>query len=132
MLKVKYLHLCDYAFLTAGHKVSLIGIFDHMWAVKFPFTAQPFHIVGVLENEANVETELKIEILDPSGKKVFESGGPVKTGPRGTLNFMLGIGNLKFEKPGTHIVRLLEKGKELTRIELPVLMKEKEPDLPKP
>lgn len=124
MLGVKYLHLCDYAFLTAGNKVSLIGIFDHMWSLKFPLIAQPFHIVGVLESESQKETELKIEILNQDGEKVFEGGGPVKVGAQKTFNFMLGINNFKFEKPGTYTVRLLEKGTEIVKRELPVLIRD--------
>ena len=121
MLNVKDLHLCDYAFLTNG-KLSMIGIFDNVSVGSVPTVIHPFHVVAVFSSEVESTTELEISILDPEDKVVFNGKGPLKLGAGKNHNFLLGIAGFKVEKPGTHIVRFMEKGNELARMEFPVLI----------
>lgn len=122
MLKVKYFHLCDYAFLTRGDKVSLIGIFDRVLVNSVPTVIKPFHVVAVLSSEAAAKTELEATITGPDDKVVFEGKGSVTVGAGKNFNFLLGIAGFKVEKPGTYTIRFIEKGNELARLEFPVLI----------
>lgn len=122
MLNVKHLQLCDYAFLTGGGKLSLIGIFDRVLVRAVPTVINPFHIVAVLGSAAAAKTELGATIVDPEDKVVFKGKGPVTVGAGKNFNFLLGIAGLKVEKPGTYVIRFAEKGNELGRLELPVLI----------
>lgn len=122
MLKVKYFHLCDYAFITKDNKVSLIGIFDRALVRSVPTVINPFHIVTVLGSEAAARTELETTITDPDDKVVFKGKGPVTVGAGKNFNFLLGIAGFRVEKPGTYTIRFIEKGNELARLEFPVLI----------
>jgi len=122
MLNVKHLHLCDYAFLVEGGKLSLIGIFDRVVVNSVPTVINPFHIVAVLSSEAASETELEATIVDPEDRTVFKGKGPISVGAGKDVNFLLGIAGFKVEKPGTYTIRLIEKGNELARLEFPVLI----------
>jgi len=122
MLKVKYFHLCDHAFLTRGDKVSLIGIFDRVLVNSVPTVINPFHVVAVLGSETAAKTELEATITDPDDKVVFKGKGPVAVGAGKNFNFLLGIAGFKVQKPGTYTIRFIEKGNELARLEFPVLI----------
>ncbi len=122
MLKVKHLHLCDYAFLAERGKLSLIGIFERILIKTAPAVISPFHIVAVLTSESATQTELEATITDPAGKVVFKGKGPVKLEAGKNFNFLLGIAGFRVEKPGTYTVRFVEKGNELVRSEVPVLI----------
>jgi len=122
MLKVKYFHLCDHAFLTRGDKVSLIGIFDKVLVNSTPTVINPFHVVAVLSSEVAAKTELEATITDPDDKVVFKGKGPVTVGAGKNFNFLLGIAGFKVQKPGTYVIRFIEKGNELARLEFPVLV----------
>ena len=104
MLTVKHLQLCDYAFLTGGGKLSLIGIFDRVLVRAVPTVINPFHIVAVLGSEAAVKAELEATIVDPEDRVVFKGKGPVAVGVGKSSNFLLGIAGLKVEKPGTYVI----------------------------
>lgn len=122
MMRVKDLHLCDYAFLAEGGKLSLIGIFDQVLARAVPTVINPFHIVAILSSEATVKTELEATITNPDDKEVFRGKGPIMVGAGKNCNFLLGIAGFKVEKPGTYTIRFAERGNELARLELPVLI----------
>ena len=122
MMQVKDLHLCDYAFLAEGGKLSLIGIFGNVLVRAVPTVINPFHIVAVLRSEATTKTELEVTILDPEDKVVFKGSGPVTVETGKNFNFLLGIAGFKVERPGTYIIRFVEKGNELIRVDLPILM----------
>lgn len=122
MLKVKSLHLCDYAFSTQGGKLSLIGIFDRMLVRSVPAVINPFHVVAVFGSDVDAKVELEAIILNPEDKVVFS--GKVRAAIRAgkSFNALLGIAGFKVEKPGTYTVRFVEKGNELARLEFPVLI----------
>lgn len=122
MLSLKHLHLCDYAFLTHGGKLSLIGIFDKVLVRSVPAVIHPFHIVAILGSGGALKTELEVIILNPEDKVVFKGKGPVRADVGKNLNFLLGIAGFRVERPGTYIVRFIEKGNELARLEFPVLI----------
>jgi hypothetical protein len=121
MLKVIDTHLCDYAFLAEGGKLSMVGIFDHFWSDKFPLVVPPFHIVFVFEGEPESESKSKVSINDPDGKVIFSTEGSIKVGPSRKVNLNLSIAGLKFENPGNYRIVFSEESKEIGRIELPVL-----------
>jgi len=121
MLRVKDLHLCDYAFVANG-KLSMVGIFANVSVVSVPTIINPFHVVAVFSSDVESTTELEISILNPDDKVVFSGKGLLKLGAGKSHNFLLGIAGFKVEKPGTYTVRFMEKGNELARMELPVLI----------
>ena len=122
MLKVKDLHLCDYAFVAEGGKLGLIGIFDRVGVAGVPTVINPFHVVAVFASETEYTTEIELTILDPQDKVVFNAKGPLKLPAGKSHNFLAGIAGFKVEKPGTYTVRFMEKGNELARMEFPILI----------
>lgn len=122
MLSLKHLHLCDYAFLTHGGKLSLIGIFDRMLVKSVPTVIKPFHVVAVFGSDVTADTELELAIVDPDDEQVFGGKGKLKLGAGKSHNFLLGIAGFKVQKPGTYAVRFTEEGNELARLEFPVLI----------
>lgn len=122
MMKVKDLHLCDYAFFAEGGKLSLIGVFDHALVGAVPAVINPFHVVAILGSEIEADTELGLEILDPDDRLVFGSKALLKLGAGKTHNFLLGIAGFKIEKLGHYTIRFLEKRNELARLQLPILL----------
>ena len=122
MLKLKDLHLCDYAFIAEGGKLSLIGIFDRVGVTTVPAVINPFHVVAVFGSDTERTTEIELAILDPEDKAVFNVKGPLNLQAGKNHNFFIGIAGFKIEKPGTYTIRFMEKGNELARMEFPVLI----------
>ena len=122
MLKVKDLHLCDYAFIAEGGKLGLIGIFDRVGVAAVPAVINPFHVVADFGSDTEYTTEIELTILDPEDKALFNVKGLLKLQAGKSHNFLAGIAGFKIEKPGTYTVRFMEKGNELARMEFPVLI----------
>ena len=59
--------LCDYAFLDAGGKMCLIGIFDNIFAKKVPTTHPQASLVVQLRGSPKENLAVRIEILRPTG-----------------------------------------------------------------
>lgn len=122
MLKLKDLHLCDYAFIAEGGKLGLVGIFDRVGVGAVPAVINPFHVVAVFESDTEYATEIELIILGPEDKAVFNAKGPFRLQAGKNHNFLMGIAGFKVEKPGTYTVRFMEKGNELARMEFPILI----------
>lgn len=110
-LKKNFLFLCDNAFQGENKKLSIIGIFKIIFAPKFPFT----HLKSVLVGNFDIvdtrlkELELSIDLVDDKGNPIGLNLPPIKRPipvkkdkKKRVINFILEIGNLKFQKDGKY------------------------------
>jgi hypothetical protein len=120
--------ICDAATETYG-KLNLLGAFDAIHAQKLPWTHPQCAIAlrvtfGQVEEGAH---KLRLNLVDEDGKLIMPSidlAVEVKMPEDNhfvTCNFILGIQQLKFEKPGHYSIDIALDGRQEAAI--PLLVK---------
>jgi len=120
-LRKNFLFLCDNAFQGENKKLSIIGIFKVILVPKLPAIHLKSTLVGNFEvlDKKIKEIDIFIDLVDEKRNPVGLSMPPVKiTIPKikdkenRTINFILEIGNIKFEREGDYIF-LIKANSEL-------------------
>lgn len=129
-MKLNFLHLCDYAFISEAGKLNLIGLFKVINIQRFPGGVIKFHLVGSLRTPKDIFGESKLETrLFKNGKAVSDIRiPPLKfVVPRNKdreyidISFNLEIANYKFKSPGQYSFVVLFEGKDVGNISFDVL-----------
>ncbi len=126
-MNVQVAVLCDAATDTNG-KLNLLGAFDAIFAQQLPAT-QPQCSIALRVTFTNGEDgahQLRISFVDADGKFIMPGIDlPFRVDLPGdvhfsTLNFIVGIQQLKFDKPGVYSIDVAVDGRQLTSIPLMV------------
>ena len=70
MAECEWILLCDYAFLAEPSKVSVIGMFDVIYAQRVPATHDRAFIAFNILGEPGERVPVKLEIIGPSGNTI--------------------------------------------------------------
>jgi hypothetical protein len=126
-MNVQVAVLCDAATDNNG-KLNLLGAFDAILASQLPAT-QPQCSIALRITFTNGEDgahHMRISFVDADGKFIMPGIDlPFQVGLPGdvhfaTLNFIVGIQQLKFDKPGVYSIDVAVDGRQLTSIPLMV------------
>jgi hypothetical protein len=104
----------DYAAVDASGKLNILGAFRTIYAPRFPTTHPLMHLIIKLRpdsGEYGIERSLRIVLVDEDGNELFnlENSFSVPMGiasQRPEFNAVLGLRDIKFEKPGTYEFRV--------------------------
>jgi hypothetical protein len=117
-MKIELFTLCDFAADYAG-KLSVIGVFDTLFSKQAP-VAHPHWCVAVkfrFEKIEDGQKNLRLSIADADGKNVIPAidmtvtaSTPVDFSST-TVNLVLNIGGIKFEKFGEYSIDLAVDGR---------------------
>jgi len=117
-MNIEVFSLCDAA--TADHgKLNMLGAFDTVMVEKVPATHSQCAVALRMRFESVEEGEHKVGVsfIDVNGKNIMPAvGGPVMVKhPEGrrsvSINLILSIHNLKFERPGEYSIELAIDGR---------------------
>lgn len=106
MAEVEWAVLCDYAFQDSGKKSCLIGIFDRVFAAAVPTTLNRSSFAAKIVGEPKEKTQLKIEIIRPTGGALATLGGPVELGDNGIVEVQVAIQGLPLPDWGLYAVNI--------------------------
>ncbi len=136
VLNAPLLLLADYANVTADDKLNVMGIFTYIRSVNFPAVHPQMYLVAQLSAssaEYGRKFKFEIKLLDADATKSivdFYDNAEVPTRNDGqpvVMNYVIGLVNIIFEKPGSYQFSLLidddEKAShslEVVRIALPL------------
>lgn len=130
-MRVLYSKFCEYACQLANGRHSLIGIFDNVRVPGFPVDHPPFFICIELEFEpleTDIDHDFRFALIDEDGKEVLGFQGPPVKVPRDTANvgpqkmqITVGVGGVRFEKPGIYRLDISCDGDVVGEERLPVL-----------
>ncbi len=111
--KLNFLHVCDYASLSEGGKLNVLGTFESMSSKETPYVHPQFYVVTnvSVKKFGNYKQFIKLtrdrdnqEIIKP-----FEFGMSVSE-PKGTGQAKIGIiaqlNNIKFEEFGAYSIQI--------------------------
>ncbi len=77
MPTIKYAHICEYARVDPGGVVSIIGIFDTLYAPNIPSNFPLMHVVTCLSGQSGEKFQFFTRLSDPEGA-VLRSAPPVE------------------------------------------------------
>lgn len=120
MAEVKYLHVCDYAFLAEGSKPCLIGVFKTITAHNFPATHPFFSVAFFAEAEPNQQLNFQVAIEGPPNAAVVPLRSYVQTtaGSSGGAFVVINAMGLIFTTEGRYKVSVLSGADELASTDL--------------
>jgi hypothetical protein len=132
--------LADYANVTADGKLNILGVFDTIFADRFPVTHGQMQLVLRFEAhpaEAGAQKKLDIRLMSDDGRNVLslsaEMAFQVKDAskPIGEMlksDQIIGLQNVVFEKPGDYQFAILVNGE--TKKTVPLKVRQRPPRPP--
>jgi len=109
MMTVDFAVACDYAIIDQHGKLSVLGIFQHIWAARFPTVHPRLHLVVRLRGRRTEvgEHRLRIRLLDDQDAEVLNGDGAVTFNepPAGVTELEAGAVlafDVPFQRPGRY------------------------------
>jgi hypothetical protein len=135
-MQASILLVADYAAVDASGKLNVIGAFNIIYALSFPFKHPQMHLVIRLVatlGEFERERKLRIVLWDQDGAEKwatpeipFRVSAP-KDGKLGHHDAIIGIQGMEFEKPGEYSFHVYVDGDSKGDIPIDVVERAKQP-----
>jgi hypothetical protein len=104
-MKLDFAVVCDYALVDQYGKLSVMGIFQHIWVAQFPAVHPRLHLVLRLRGRRTEVGQhgVRIRLVDAAGSEVLSGDGTVMLSepPAGVTEVEAGA-ILVFDVPFTH------------------------------
>ncbi len=124
-MKIDLATVSDYAIIDRFGKLSILGIFSHIWVAQFPTVHPRLHLVLHLKGRRTEigEHSVRIRMVDEEGKELINGDGTVTFNepPAGVLEIAAGTVlafDAPFPHPGTYTFEVLVD--EHVRAEIPI------------
>jgi hypothetical protein len=119
--------VCDYALIDQYGKLSVMGIFEHIWVQHFPVVHPRLHLVMRLKGRRTEigEHKVGIRLLDEDDKEVINGDGTVTFSepPAGVLEIEAGtvlVFDVPFEHEGSYRFEIAVDAVEMAAVRLTV------------
>jgi hypothetical protein len=113
-MKIDLATVCDYAIIDQYGKLSILGIFSHVWVAKFPAVHPRMHLVLHLKGRRTEigEHTVRIRFTDDAGTELITGDGRVTFNepPAGVLEISAGtvlVFDVPLPRPGTYTFEVL-------------------------
>ncbi len=127
--------VCDYALIDQYGKLSVMGIFEHIWVQHFPVVHPRLHLVMRLKGRRTEigEHKVGIRLVDEDDKEIINGDGTVNFSepPAGVLDIEAGtvlVFDVPFEHEGSYRFQIAVDGDELATVALTVGVAPDPPD----
>lgn len=118
---------CDYAVIDRLGKLSVLGIFSHIWVAKLPALHPRLHLVLHLKGRRTEigEHKVRIRLLDDEGTEIIHGDGTVTFAepPAGVLDISAGcvlVFDVPFQRGGKYCFEISVDGEVKTEIPITV------------
>lgn len=108
-MKIEFAVACDYAIVDQYGKLSVLGIFQHIWVTQFPAVHRRLYLVIRLKGTRTEvgEHPVRIRLRSEEGKDVLSGHGKVSFSepPAGVLEIEAGavlVFDIPFERAGRY------------------------------
>ncbi len=112
-VKLNFLHICDYASFDQVGKLNILGIFENINSIKFPYQHPQFFVVANISIPTSEEYECVLRITNPENVEISKFTLPkvkvnVNKGQSETNIGIVGQFNgIKFDNPGQYKIEVL-------------------------
>ena len=131
--------VCDYALIDQYGKLSVMGIFEHIWVQHFPVVHPRLHLVMRLKGRRTEigEHKVGIRLVDEDDKEIINGDGTVNFSepPAGVLDIEAGtvlVFDVPFEHEGSYRFQIAVDGDEMATVALTVGVAPDPPDANSP
>ena len=108
-MKIDFAVACDYAVVDQYGKLSVLGIFQHIWVAQFPAVHPRLHLVLRLKGRRTEigEHRVRIRLHDEDESEIMRGDGTVTFSepPAGVVEIEAGcvlVFDVPFQKPGRY------------------------------
>jgi len=126
-MKVDFAVACDYALVDQYGKLSVLGIFQHIWVGQFPTVHPRLHLVVRLKGKRTEvgQHRLVIRLVDEAGGEILSGDGVVTFNepPAGVLEIEAGTVlafDVPFAQPGRYQFEVSIDGQVATVVPISV------------
>ena len=117
--------VCDYALIDQYGKLSVMGIFEHVWVQQFPVVHPRLHLVMRLKGRRTEigEHKVGIRLVDEDGNEIINGDGTVTFSepPAGVLDIEAGtvlVFDVPFEHGGPYQFEIAVDGTNMATVRL--------------
>jgi hypothetical protein len=126
-MKVDFAVVCDYAVVDQYGKLSVMGIFQHIWVAQFPAVHPRLHLVLRLKGKRTEvgQHDARIRLLDAEGTEVLSGSGTVTLAepPAGITDIEAGailVFDVPFARAGRYAFEIAVDGEVQAAVPLTV------------
>ena len=120
-LKPKFITLCDLASLSNQNKLSIIGIFDRVFARALPAQYTQFTLVAILSGTQDLQETISLQVIDPQNNTTLpEKSLQVKVGNNSQVNIITTFTNFPLTSTGEYTFVLKSATKKIGETKLQV------------
>ena len=124
-MHVDFAVLADYALIDQQGKLSVLGIFQHVWVASFPAVHPRTHLVLRVRGRRTEigEHRIRIRFVDDEGKELMGGEGTVQFGepPAGVVDVEAGavlVFDVPLPRPGQFAFEIALDGEPAIRVPL--------------
>jgi len=128
-MRIDFAVVCDYALIDQYGKLSVLGIFHHIWVSQFPTVHPRLHLVLRLKGARTEigEHKVKIKLTDSEDREIITGDGEVSFSepPAGVLEVESGavlVFDVPFEQAGKYQFEIEVDGDIRTLVPITVSM----------
>jgi MOSC domain-containing protein YiiM len=140
MITVRHAMLADYAMVSQEGKLSIIGIFEKLYAQKSPVTHPMMSLVMNFEADradAGKQHRLEFQLIDADGTVQLNFGGDMKVAPpppgeNARFNHIVNMNNVVFKEFGSYEFKVLVNGEVRAGVPIKITEAPKPPGQPQP
>jgi hypothetical protein len=126
-MKLDFAVVCDYAVVDQYGKLSVLGIFQHIWVAQFPAVHPRLHLVLRIKGKRTEvgQHDVRIRLTDGEGTEVLSGTGTVTLAepPAGVIEVEAGavlVFDVPFAKAGRYAFEIMIDGEVQTSVPLTV------------
>ena len=126
-MKVDFAVVCDYAVVDQYGKLSVMGIFQHIWVAQFPAVHPRLHLVLRLKGKRTEvgQHDTQIRLVDSDGAEVLSGSGTVTLAepPAGITEIEAGailVFDVPFTQAGRYVFEITVDGEVQAAVPLTV------------
>jgi Family of unknown function (DUF6941) len=126
-MRIDFATICDYALIDRFGKLSVLGIFSHIWVARFPAVHPRLHLVLHLKGRRTEigDHAIRIRMVDTGGEQIVNGDGTVTFAepPAGVLEIAAGailVFDVPFPKAGRYTFEIDVDDQRLSEIPLTV------------
>lgn len=126
-MKLDFAVVCDYAVVDQYGKLSVLGIFQHIWVAQFPAVHPRLHLVVRLKGKRTEvgQHRVRIRLTDDQGAEVLSGDGTVTLAepPAGVTEVEAGailVFDVPFQHPGRYAFEIALDGEVQAPVPLTV------------
>ena len=128
-MRIDFATVCDYAIIDQYGKLSVLGIFSHIWVAKFPAVHPRLHLVLHLKGRRTEigEHKVRIKLVNESDQEILNGDGTVTFSepPAGVVEIAAGcilVFDVPFPAAGRYRFQISVDGEQLSEIPITVAL----------